>query len=100
MNNTVLFSCGNDFAAGTVTNLVANPAIGRGLTMEYDTAELPYFTQWKMMGEIDYVMGIEPGNALPDGRDVMRAEGRLETLAVGASKTHTVHFYFEAGEDA
>ena len=30
MNNTVLFSCGNDFAAGTVTNLIANPAIGRG----------------------------------------------------------------------
>ena len=30
MNNTVLFSCGQDFAAGTLSNLVAAPAIGRG----------------------------------------------------------------------
>ncbi len=30
MNNTVLFSCGKDFAAGTVENLILDEAIGRG----------------------------------------------------------------------
>ena len=30
MNNTVLFSCGLDFAAGTLSNLVAESSIGRG----------------------------------------------------------------------
>ena len=30
MNNTILFSCGKDFAAGTVENLVAVESIGRG----------------------------------------------------------------------
>ncbi len=30
MNNTILFSCAQDLAAGTVENLVAAPAVGRG----------------------------------------------------------------------
>ena len=46
----------------------------------FDAKELPYFTQWKMMGERDYVMGLEPGNCHPDGRDVMRAQGDLKVL--------------------
>ncbi len=83
---------------GTARVEVYNPKLRRGLTMEYDTKELPYFTQWKMMGEIDYVMGIEPGNTLPDGRDVMRRRGEMETLGVGESKTHTIRFSFEEGE--
>jgi hypothetical protein len=29
---------------------VTNPRIGKGFAMSYDTAELPYFTEWKMMG--------------------------------------------------
>ena len=30
MNNTILFSCGSDFAAGTVKNLIADASIARG----------------------------------------------------------------------
>ncbi len=74
---------------------VKNPAIGRGLTMEYDTAALPFFTEWKMMGEYEYVLGIEPGNALPDGRDVMREKGLLKFIAPGEMKSHEVHFTFD-----
>lgn len=73
---------------------VFNPHVNRGLVMSYDTASLPYFTEWKMMGERDYVLGIEPGNTLPDGRDVMRARGEMEILRVGESKTHEIHFTF------
>ena len=73
---------------------VENPAIGRGLTMEYDTAALPCFTEWKMMGEYEYVLGIEPGNAYPDGRDVMREKGMLKFIAPGETKTHEVCFSF------
>ena len=73
---------------------VFNPKIKKGFVMSYDTKALPYFTEWKMMGERDYVLGVEPGNTLPDGRDVMRKKGLLEMLKAGESKTHKIKFIF------
>ena len=35
------------------------------------------------MGVRDYVLGLEPGNCHPDGRDKMRAQGKLQMLAPG-----------------
>ena len=80
---------------GTARVEIKNPEIGRGLTMEYDTEALPFFTEWKMMGEYEYVLGIEPGNALPDGRDVMREKGLLKFIAPGEVKSHEVRFTFD-----
>ncbi len=71
---------------------IYNPTIKKGLTMIYDTKELKCFTQWKMMGEGDYVMGLEPGNCLPDGRDVMREKGILEFLNPGEEKVFRLKF--------
>ncbi|MBE6611374.1 MAG: DUF4432 family protein [Ruminococcaceae bacterium] len=79
---------------GKANITVRNPAIGKGFTMTYDTAALPYFTEWKMMGEQDYVLGVEPGNAHPDGRDVMRAQNALTILQPGDEKSHTIKFTF------
>lgn len=73
---------------------IYNPEIKKGLKMSFDTKELPCFTQWKMMGEYDYVMGLEPGNCLPDGRDKMREMGILEILKAGETKTHNIKFEF------
>lgn len=73
---------------------IFNPGIKKGLTMSFDKSELKYFTQWKMMGKNDYVMGLEPGNCLPDGRDVMRRKGVLEILKPGEIKTHHLKFKF------
>jgi len=47
-----------------------------------------------MMGERDYVLGVEPGNAYPDGRDVMRARGMLEMLKKGECKEQSITFEF------
>lgn len=71
-----------------------NPAIGKGVVMTYDTKELPYFTQWKMMGEKEYVMGLEPGNCTPDGRAAMRQSGELKFLKAGESSTARLKFEF------
>ncbi len=79
---------------GTAKISVKNPKLGRALTMEYDTKDLPCFTEWKMMGEYEYVLGIEPGNAYPDGRDVMREKGMLRFIAPGETKVHEVKFTF------
>ena len=73
---------------------VKNPTIGKGFVMSYDTQELPCFTEWKMMGERDYVLGVEPGNAYPDGRDIMREKGMLEMLGVGESREQSITFDF------
>lgn len=32
------------------------------------------------MGKTDYVLGLEPGNCNPDGRDVLRKQGKLQFI--------------------
>ena len=71
-------------ADGSVTAAVVNDAGGsgdpKGVYVRYLPAELPCFTQWKMMDQGAYVVGMEPGNARVMGRDVERREGRLQFL--------------------
>ena len=73
---------------------IRNPDCGIGLAISYDPKELDYFTEWKMMGVRDYVLGLEPGNCHPDGRAKMRAEGRLKFLEPGEKKTYRVKVSF------
>lgn len=73
---------------------IFNNKIKKGLAIAYNADELKYFTQWKQMGEYEYVMGLEPGNCTPDGRDVMRENGTLEFLKPGEAKTFNLKFEF------
>lgn len=73
---------------------IYNKKIGKGLKISYDTKELKCFTQWKMMGEYEYVMGLEPGNCLPSGRKAMREQGLLEFLNPGEEKVFNLKFTF------
>ncbi len=59
---------------------IFNDNINKGVVLSYKKEQLPYFTEWKMMGKTDYVLGLEPGNCTPDGRDVLRKNGTLEFL--------------------
>lgn len=68
---------------------IFNPEIGKGLAIRFDTSTLDHFTQWKMMGVKDYVMGLEPGNCYPDGRPTAREDGSLKYLESGES----AHFH-------
>lgn len=79
---------------------IYNPTVDHGLTIQFDANTLRYFTQWKMMGKRDYVLGLEPGNCHPDGRDKMRAEGALTLLAPGESVTYEVQISMFSGIDA
>jgi hypothetical protein len=74
---------------------IYNPDIRKGLTISFDAKNLDHFTQWKMMGYRDYVLGLEPGNCYPDGRDIVRKEGKLKFLQSGESITYevTVNLY-------
>jgi len=59
---------------------VFQPEEGLGLMISFDSENLRYFTEWKMMGVRDYVLGLEPGNCHPDGRNKMRRDGTLKIL--------------------
>lgn len=68
---------------GTAKVGIYNSDIDKGVTISYGKETLDCFTQWKMMGEGDYVMGLEPGNCTPDGRDVNRRDGILKQIEAG-----------------
>jgi hypothetical protein len=72
-------------ADGRVTCALINRRLGDGvgLRLRYSRAELPFFTQWKMLGEREYVLGMEPGNCKPIGRAAAREAGELVELAPG-----------------
>lgn len=68
--------------------------INKGVVFEFDKKEMPYFTEWKMMGKTDYVLGLEPGNCTPDGRDVLRHNGTLKFLEPEKKGTTNLTFKF------
>ena len=69
---------------------IYNPDIRKGLTISFNPKYLDHFTEWKMMGYRDYVLGLEPGNCTPDGRAAMRREGKLKFLKPSESVTYEV----------
>lgn len=79
---------------------VFNKDINKGVSMIYDSKTLDCFTEWKMMGEHEYVLGLEPGNCTPDGRDVMRRKGLLKFLQPGQKYQTNIILIFDSNETA
>lgn len=73
-------------AAGKAYCAIINPLLEFGVFIKYDKAQLPYFSQWKMMAEAEYVLGMEPGNCNPVGRASVKKNNTLECLKAGAKK--------------
>jgi len=67
-------------ADGMARMTLRNPESGLALEVAYRKAELPFFTQWKMMGEQEYVMGLEPANCHPDGQAAEKDKGTLKVI--------------------
>ncbi len=63
--------------------LIENEKLGFGLKLSYDGKALPYMVEWKMMGEGEYVVGLEPSNCSSEGRSVNRDNGALKYLDAG-----------------
>ena len=84
---------------GRCTAGIYSPEIEKGVIMSYNKEELPCFTEWKMMGCSDYVLGLEPGNCTPDGRDVLRENGTLQFIAPGERRTASLEFRFAQSEN-
>lgn len=68
-----------------------NPSLKLGLRLNFDARILPYFNEWKMMGEDLYVLAIEPMNCDPlGGRETMRTRKTLPFLLAGESCPNTL----------
>lgn len=74
---------------------IYQPKLNVGLVISFDSSVLDGFTEWKMMGVRDYVLGLECGNCYPDGRAAMRACGMLKFLNPGESQTYEVKITLE-----
>ncbi|MCX6366969.1 MAG: aldose 1-epimerase family protein [Armatimonadetes bacterium] len=68
---------------------MVNPS-GFGVRVGYKQSEFPHLTVWKMMGEGEYVCGIEPANCKVLGRAAEREAGRLQYIAPGETRTFSV----------
>ena len=69
---------------------IVNESINLGYYIYYNKKELPFLTEWKMMGQQDYVVGLEPGNCVPIGRRATRDKGDLTILKPGDKKSITI----------
>jgi len=69
-----------------------NESMEFGVYISYSQKQLPYLTEWKMMGQQDYVVGIEPGNCIPEpeGRKGARDSGRLVVLKPGEIRKFSI----------
>ncbi len=83
-------AAGDDMTAVAVVNRNFNGGEGLGLCLRYNKKELPYFFEWKMTGEGTYAVGIEPANALGEGRAAEREDGRLQFLEPGEKREYNL----------
>jgi hypothetical protein len=74
---------------GLVRAKLVNPEIKLSLTLSYNPSTLPHLFQWKMMGEGEYVLGIEPANSSAiEGRAVARQREDLPMLAPAETRLY------------
>lgn len=72
---------GKTFAA------IINPMEQIGVAIRFDKNQLGRFTEWKQMGEGEYVVGMEPSNCHVEGRAKARADGTLEFIKPGEKRS-------------
>jgi hypothetical protein len=79
-------------AQGRVRAALANEGFaggkGFGFYVAYRADQLPRFTEWKMVGQVDYVVGMEPANCLVEGRARERECGTLQFMEPGERREY------------
>jgi hypothetical protein len=69
---------------------IFNERLGVGGYVRYRVETLPEFVQWKMLGEQEYVVGLEPSTHRLDRRAELIQQGRNHPLAAGERRTFEV----------
>jgi hypothetical protein len=76
---------------------LVNEPMAFGAYLAFRPQELPCFSEWKMMGQQDYVVGLEPGTNGSEGRAEARQSGRLIVLRPGETRTMSCEIGVLAG---
>jgi hypothetical protein len=66
--------------------VLLNEELELAVYLKYRKDQLPKFTEWKMLAESEYVLGLEPGNCVPTGRVKQRETGDLKWLEPGENR--------------
>lgn len=66
--------------AGLAYSLILNNNLKLGVLLRFNCNELPNVSEWKMMGQGDYVLGVEPCNCKTLGRALERQSGSLRFI--------------------
>lgn len=69
---------------------IYSPSEKFGLRLNYDGSKLGCFTEWKMMGIRDYVVGLEPGNVFPNGYKQNLEDGVIKFLKPDEKLTYKI----------
>lgn len=80
---------------GKARAIVKNNKLGIALTIQFDGNTLPYLVQWKMMGQGEYVLGLEPANIPGKNRKILREEKILPLLQPGESISNSIEVILE-----
>lgn len=83
---------------GMVKAALVNHDLELGVYLKFDKRELNYFTEWKMLSEGEYVLGMEPGNCNPVSLARQIAEGEAEMLSPGEKRSFHIEFGVLDGE--
>lgn len=78
---------------------VFNKRLDYGFYMKFNKEQLPNLTEWKMLGQQDYVVGLEPGNCTPMGRKTARKQEALEFLQPGEEREITLELGVLTGKE-
>ena len=84
---------------GNVKVGFVNPDLELGIELCYNKEQLPCFNHWKMMNTKEYVVGLEPCTALPQGYAKAKENGTTLTLAPGESKVFEITYKILDGCD-
>jgi len=77
-----------------------NDKIGLALAMRFQSAQLPWLTNWQHWGKGEYVTALEPGTHPPIGQARARAEGTVLQLAPREQKVYDIELEILNDRDA
>ena len=75
---------------GNAKVCLQNRKLGISLAIKFDTDQLPYLTEWKMMGMGDYVLGLEPCNVPARNRVALKEDNILPYLKAGETVINNI----------
>jgi len=84
---------------GLVKVALVNENLEVGVSLEYKKEGLPYFNQWKMLNQKEYVIGLEPGTCLPVGYVKAKENGMVSVLQPDESKTYEIVYRILDGRE-